>query len=107
MKWRYKSKIGRIVELTQERKEHILEFHPDVESYLMKIPSTLESPDKIRRSRHNPEVLLFYKYFPEIRRGKYFVAVAKVNERSFILTCYLTDKIMTGETIYEKNKKSN
>jgi len=30
MIFKFKSKVGKIVELTGERKNHILEFHPDV-----------------------------------------------------------------------------
>jgi hypothetical protein len=97
---KFKSKIGKVIELTPERKTHIIEFHPDVKIYLSKIPEILKNPDQIRKSRHDPEVLLFYKYFDNIK--KHLVAVVKVNKRNFILTCYLTDKIKTGEKIYEK-----
>ena len=60
---RFKSKIGKIIELTQE---------------------------------------LFYKYFANIKGGKYLAVVVKINKRNFILTSYLTDKTITGKKIYEK-----
>ena len=105
MKQRFKSRINKIVELTQERANHIFEFHPDVKPYLSGIAATLTNPDEIRRSKHDIEILLFYKkFFIKNRRRKYLAVVVKVNERNFVLTCYLTDKILTGEKIYGKNK---
>lgn len=99
---RFSSKIRKIIELTPERLRHIIEYHPDVEVYLSKIEEVLENPDEIRKSRHDPKVLLFYKYFANIKRGKYLVVVAKVNKRNFILTYYLTDTIKTGQKVYEQ-----
>lgn len=98
----FKSKIGKIIELTSERKTHILEFHPDLKAHFLKISEVLENPDQIRKSRHGPEVLLFYKYFANIRGGKYLTVVVKADKRNFILTSYLTDKIITGTKIYGK-----
>ena len=34
--------------------------------------------------------------------GKYITIVAKFNKTNFILTSYITDKIKTGNKIYEK-----
>jgi len=107
MKLEFQSKIGRVIELTQERQKHIFEFHPDVNPYFSRIEQVLEAPSEIRSSRHNPEVLLFYKYFADIKSGKYLAVVVKTNQRNFILTCYLTDKIITGQKIYEQRKQSN
>jgi len=99
---KFKSKIGKIIELIPERKNHIFEFHPDVKAHFAKVSKVLESPDQIRKSKYDPEVLLFYKYFANIKEGKYLTVVVKIDKRSFILTSYLTDKIITGEKIYEK-----
>jgi len=104
---KFKSKIGKIVELTSERKNHIIEFHPDVKPYFFKFKEILKDPDEIRKSRYDPEVLLFYKYFSNLKGGKYLTIVVKVNKRNFILTCYLTDRIISGERIYEKKQNSN
>jgi len=98
----FESKISRIIELTPERRNHIIEYHPDIAAYLSKIGETLKSPSQIRRSRHDAEVMLFYKHFTDIKKGKYLVVVVKINERNFVLTCYLTDKIITGEKFYEQ-----
>lgn len=98
----FKSKIGKLIELTQERKNHIWEFHPDVKLHFLKIQEVLENPDQIRKSKYDQEVLLFYKYFGNIKDGKYLTVVVKINKRNFILTSYLTDKIITGIKSYEK-----
>ena len=99
---KFKSKIGKIFELTQERKKHIFEFHPDIKEYFSKIPRVLKEPNQIRESKHDSKVLLFYKYFANIKGGKYLAVVVKINRRNFILTSYLTDKTITGKKIYEK-----
>ena len=98
----FKSKIGKLIELTAERKSHIFEFHPDIKPHFSKIQQVLQDPDEIRKSQHDPEALLFYKHFVEIKKGKYLTVVVKVNERSFVLTCYLTNKILTDKKLYEK-----
>lgn len=99
---RFASNFGRIIELTCERKKHIVEYHPDVQRHFVKIKEVLECPDEIRKSRHDSKVLLFYKYFANIKNGKYLVVVVKTNKRNFVITCYLTDKIKTGQKIYDK-----
>lgn len=104
---KFKSKIGRIIDLSDERKNHIFEYHPDVRNYFDKIGEVLGNPDEIRKSRHDAKVLLFYKFFVNLKKEKYLVVVVKINERNFILTYYFTDKIKTGEKIYEKRDKTN
>lgn len=97
---RYQTSIGRQVELTPERRKHILQFHPDLKPYLDQIKLVLESPEIIKRSLDDPRVLIFYRYFDTILSGKYIAVVVKTNQRNFILTSYLTSHIKTGE-IYD------
>ena len=101
----YKSIIGKKIELTNERREHILARHPDVAIHFPKISKTLFEPDEVRADKEDKNVLLFYKYFSKIGSGKYLVAVVKVNERSFLLTLYSTHRIKTGEK-YEIKQSS-
>lgn len=42
---KFKSKIGKIIELTKERKNHIIEYHPDIRIHLSKISKILGDPD--------------------------------------------------------------
>jgi len=85
------------IELTNERKLHILTVHPELKLHLEKLSLVLLNPDEIKRSRFDKNVLLFYKFFAKIKSGKYInVTVKTVNERNFILTAYITDKIRAG-----------
>ena len=98
---RFKTNLGKIAELTSERKSHIFLFHPDLKPYFDLIKAVLLDPDEVRVSRSDPRVLLFYKYFDIILGGKYIAVTVKTNGRWFILTSYLTNRILSGE-IYEK-----
>ena len=93
----YKSILGKTVELTSERKRHIVQRHPDMIIHLYKIKNVLLSPDHLRIENYDQRVLLFYKYFDNIDEGKYLVVVVKINERNFILTFYSTHRIKSGE----------
>lgn len=95
--FRYKSKLGREIELTTERKNYILIRHPELKKHFGKIRKVLASPDEIRISKRDRQVLLFYKYFARILGGKYIVVVAKFNLRNFIITAHVTDKVKIGE----------
>ncbi|MGH7774756.1 MAG: hypothetical protein ACREQA_21235 [Candidatus Binatia bacterium] len=92
----FQSAIGKTVELTDERRGHILRFHPDVGPFLDRIGEALAHPDALRRSSQDSQVALFYKFYADILEGKYIVVVVKQNERSFILTVYLSNNIRTG-----------
>lgn len=94
---KYKSSIGKTVELTSERKKHILTFHPDLKPYIKLIREVLLLPDDLKISKSDPDSLLFYKYFDTILNGKYIAVVVKVNGRNFILSSYLTGRIKSGE----------
>ena len=99
---KYDCKINNTIELSEERRKHILEFHPDLKPYFSKIAEVLHNPDQIRKSKQDENVLLFYKFFSDVKDGKYITVVAKFNKTNFILTSYITDKIKTGDKIYEK-----
>ena len=97
----YQSSIQKRIILTEERKQHILDFHPDLKPYFNKISEILNKPDEIRKTNEDKNVLIFYKFYDKVLNGKYIVVVTKINKRNFILTSYLTDKIKTGKK-YEK-----
>jgi len=92
----YPSAIGKTVELTDERQAHIVRYHPDVVPFLDRIGEALANPDALRRSIQDSEVVLFYKFYPDILGGKYMVVVVKENGRCFVLTVYVTKSIRTG-----------
>lgn len=97
----YKSILGNNIELTTERKKHILLYHPDSKPYFSKIKTVLLKPSDIKISKSDPNVLLFYKYFANIIGGKYIAVTVKTNDRWFVLTAYLTKRKLSGE-IYEQ-----
>ena len=86
---RYETSFGTI-ELTEERKDHILRFHPEVSGVLNEFERTLQLPDSIIRSQYDPEVRIWYRYLPQHK--KLLAIVVKMNTRHFILTAYLTKK---------------
>lgn len=90
---RFGSPYG-IVTLTDERKTHILTFHPDVTRYLSHFAETLANPDIAISSVHNPAVIICYRFFA--RRKKYLAIVVKIAKNSFILTAYLAKKPKGG-----------
>ncbi|MBI4159735.1 hypothetical protein HY504_01080 [Candidatus Wolfebacteria bacterium] len=83
---KFESPFG-AVELTEERKRHILVFHPEVRRYKNHFPNTLAHPQFIRRSKYDPAVYILYGLVPA---KKYLAIVVKTNNRNFILTAYLT-----------------
>lgn len=85
----YQSLFGP-VELTDERKEHILFFHPDVRSYFNHFQKALLQPGILRRSKHDPKVILFYT---KIRKDKYLAVTVKTNHRFFVLTAHFTSRV--------------
>ncbi len=78
------------VELTNERVEHVLKFHPEVRRYLKRIKQVLAKPSIISQSKFDPRVQICYS---PISQRKHLVVVVKTNQRNFILTIYLTSKI--------------
>lgn len=99
---KYQSSINAGVELTPERKAHILLYHPDLKPHFFKIKKVLLAPDEVRISKSDQAVLLFYRYFANINLNKYVVVVVKINERKFILTAYLSNRILSGEEYVQK-----
>ena len=99
---KFKSSLGKTVELTSERKKHILIRHPDLKPYFKLIKDALLKPDELKISKSDLQVLLFYKFFGTILNGKYIAVGVKLNKRSFILTAYLTNRILTGEDYAKK-----
>ena len=99
---KFKTILGKTLELTSERKKHIFLYHPDLKPYFGLVKDVLLEPGEIRISKSDPKVLLFYKYFDTILDGKYIMVGVKINGRWFILTSYLTNNILSGENYAKK-----
>jgi hypothetical protein len=93
------SRLGTNIELTDERRQHILQYHRDLLPYFDRVADVLLAPDGIRRTFDDSHVLLFYRFYPDILNGKYLVVAVKVNDRSFVLTAYLARRLKTGEPV--------
>ena len=95
---------SRQIRFTDERWEHIKTEHPEISEQLKKIQETLLSPDKIVKSRIDPDVELFYRYYDITPvTQKYLCIVVKVLVADlFIITVYFTDTIKKGEVLWEK-----
>lgn len=62
MKW-LKDIHNRQIRLTDERQEHIEDDHPEMSGQIDKISQTLLNPEMIVRSKADPNVELFYRYY--------------------------------------------
>ena len=68
------------------------------------IAETLADPDRIVRSRTDPTVELFYKWYPSTPVTLKFlcVIVKALPSDYFVITAYYTDTIKGGEVLWEK-----
>ena len=95
------------VELTAEREEHIAQTHPDLlPEHLPQVGLTLADPDQVRRSIRMSAARMFYRWFDDVRQGKYIVVVvvseAAPAERNWIITAYVTRRLIDGEIEWQK-----
>jgi hypothetical protein len=69
---------------------------------LERVREAVEAPDQIVRSRTDPAVVLFYRYYdrtPVTR--KHLCVVAKTGAESpFVITVYYTDTVKQGEGLW-------
>ena len=96
------------VELTDEREQHIAQTHPDLlPAYLPQVSRTLADPDQVRRSVRMSAARMFYRWFDDVRQGKYVVVVvvseAAPDERNWIITAYVTRRLINGEIEWQNN----
>ncbi len=96
--------LNRKVRLTEERKIHIMEYHPELKDQMDLITEVLADPEKVVESRSDESIELFYRYYTNAAVGeKYLCIVVKVLENDyFIVTVYFNDKIKVGNVLREK-----
>lgn len=94
---------GRIIRLTDERLEHILE-HPEMKEMSRSIEETLANPERVIQSISDPDARLYYRFYIGTRVGdKYLCVVVKVKQDdAFIITAYLTNTMKKGDVIWTK-----
>jgi len=88
------------VRTSEEYWQKLIVKHPDITDLEAEVRQALASPDEIRHSSRDPDLLLFYLVLKEKR---WVVAVArKLNGDGFLITAYQTDAIKEGETLWHK-----
>lgn len=95
-----------IVELTDEREEHITATHPDLlPDYLPQVKETLADPDQVRRSTRMENALLIARKFDDVKGGKHIVVVVVTEQspkRNWMITAYLARKLTGGILEWQK-----
>jgi hypothetical protein len=90
------------VELSEERRTHIAERHPDLlPEFAEELGFTLNDPDQVRRSGRFANALLFARWFDSVLTGKYVVVVVVGDRdpvrRHWIVTAYISRRLSGGE----------
>lgn len=95
--------FGRLVRLTDERLDHILQ-HQELAGMEEEISRVLQTPAEVRVSRSDETVQLFYEYYAKTRvGGKWLCVVVKYPlDDAFVVTAYLTDQLKPGESLWPK-----
>jgi len=103
MKW-LKDIHNRKIRFMYERQEHIEADHPEMSGQMNTIQDTLLNPDRVIRSRTDPDVELFYRHYDITPvTEKYLCVVVKVLVNDlFIITAYFTDAIKRGKVLWER-----
>lgn len=95
---------NRPLRLTDERWQHVLSHPEHDDGTRSRIEATVADPDRIVRSRTDPTVELFYRWYDRTPvTSKHLCVVAKVEtETPFIITAYFTDAIKQGEELWNR-----
>lgn len=93
--------LGFRVRVTRERWNLITTAkHPVMAGREGIVKTTLESPEQVRQSRSEPQVLLFYQ---AEGTSRWVCAVAKqAADQGFLITAYPTDAIKEGIRVWPK-----
>lgn len=98
--------LNTIVELTDEREQHIAIVHPGtLPDYLVQLEQTLLDPDLVRDSDRDPNAITFSKWFETVRTGRYLVVIVVYQaaiDRHWIITTYTARKITGGQIRWQK-----
>lgn len=100
MKFEILTPLGFTVRTSESYWQRLIVKHPDIEELEELVQQALASPEEIRRSSRDADVLLFYL----IRKEKRWVVAVtrRLQGDGFLITAYQTDAIKEGETIWLK-----
>jgi hypothetical protein len=96
------------VELSDERRRHIVKTHPELlPEHLDLIALTLADPDRIRRSVRFSSGYLFGRWCDDLLGGKHVVVVVITESaplaRYWIVTAYVARRLAEGETLWRRS----
>jgi hypothetical protein len=96
------------VELTDERRQHILDKHPELlPVHLDRLVDTVADPDEVRRDTRFPNTRLFSKWFEASERGKHVIVAVVSNEkpieRHWIVTAYVSRRVRQGVSEWKRS----
>ncbi len=93
--------LGFRVRCMREHWDFIVSYkHPAMRGREKGIIQVLRDPDEVRRSRKDPDVLLFYRG----RRPRWLCAVTKrQDDTGFLITAYPTDSIKVGTVLWKRS----
>jgi hypothetical protein len=95
-----RSKQGVLIRLTQERWQHIVRRHPEIEGQKERVLETVASPDCIQRGDMGT-LLGAKRYLQTPLTEKFLVVIYKElsSNDGFILTAYFTAELSTRRSI--------
>lgn len=94
-----KNPFGRDTILTQDTWEEILFKYPEMIGHLDEVQETICCLEFIKESVSDPRVLLYYRFYPNILKGKYLTVILKSVDFDFVSTTYFARRIARGGTI--------
>ena len=71
--------------------------HPAIRNRLQDVERTLDEPAHVRRSVHDPNVLLFYRQFAS---RWLCVVLLHTEEVGYVITACPADKVKAGDTVW-------
>ena len=100
----YKDVFKRDIRLSDERYEHFVTDHPEMDGQIDKVQESLFNPAKVVQSKTDSKVDLFYRHYPSTPVSqKYHCVVVKVHiDNAFIITAYFTDTMKRGTVLWKK-----
>ena len=93
--------LGFSVRVTRHRWDLIVTIkHPVMRGRESSVRLALETPDEVRQSRSDSEVLLFYK--AEAAKRWVCAVTRRTADEAFLVTAYPTDAIKEGTRVWPK-----
>lgn len=93
--------LGKTIELSQNRFNHILDRHLELKAFLYEFDITIARPDLVLQK--DTGEILFIKWFDNVLSGKFITVVVICDEllnRNWVITAFITRSCPKGK-LYE------